>query len=210
MEWNIDFEDSLNDDRRRWIKQTLKAQVLLEDGQYGNAAQELWEVLTEARHSKDRRWEAITLAHLGSTYRYIRNGICHKLLEEALELSTELDFTPGRLIALTELGETACLWGKLDKAREMLEEALSLVEPEREKDRRGVLLRLAMAYEGQDEVDQAKAFLDEVLQIDARLGIVDEEDRAHRRRLNGPAKPAQAAGGAAATATPPPIGALRR
>lgn len=189
MEWNIDFESELNEDRRRWTKQTLKAQVLLEQGRYGDAAQELWEVLTESRHAKDRRWECITLAHQGSVYRYIRNGICQKLLEEALELSEELDFTPGKLIALTELGETACLWGKLDKAREMLEEALSLVEPDREKDRRAVLLRLAMAYEGKDELETAKSFLDEVLQIDSRLGIPDEEDLAHRRRLNGAAEP---------------------
>jgi tetratricopeptide (TPR) repeat protein len=209
MEWNIDFEDSLNDDRRRWTKQTLKAQVLFEGGQYGNAAQELWEVLTEARHAKDRRWECITLAHLGSVYRYIRNGICQKLLEEALELSQELNFTAARLIALTELGETACLWGKLDKAREMLEEALSLVEPERERDRRAVLLRLAMAYEGKDEVEQAKAFLEEVLQIDSRLGIPDEEDRAHRRRLNGPGQ-AAGAGKVAASGASNQLGTLRR
>jgi hypothetical protein len=77
----------------------------------------------------------------------------------------------------------------------MLEEALSLVEPDRERDRRAVLLRLAMAHEGQDNVEQAKAFVDEVLEIDRRLGIPDDEDRAHRRRLNGPAAatPAQRA-----------------
>ena len=192
MEWNVDFEDSLNEERRRWTKQTLKAQVLYEEGQYGNAAQELWEVLTEARHAKDRCWECITLAHQGSVYRYIRNGICQKLLEEALELSEELDFRPAKLIALTELGETACLWGKLDKARQMLEEALSLVEPGRERDRRAVLLRLAMAHEGKDEVETAKSLLDEVLQIDARLGIPDDEDRAHRQRLDAAAKPLEA------------------
>ncbi len=192
MEWNVDFETSLNEDRRRWTKQTLKAQVFLEQGHYADAAQQLWEVLTEARHAKDRRWECITLAHQGSVYRYIRNGICQKLLEEALELSEELDFVPAKLIALTELGETACLWGKLDKAREMLEQALSLVEPGREQDRRAVLLRLAMAYEGKGEVETAKSLLDEVLQIDARLGIPDHEDREHRQRLDAAAEPLEA------------------
>jgi tetratricopeptide (TPR) repeat protein len=185
MEWNIDFEDSLNDDRRRWTKQTLKAQLLCEEGRYGEAAQELWEVLTEARHAGDKRWECITLAHQGSVYRNIRNGICQKLLEQALDLSEELGFTPARLIALTELGETACLWGKLDKAQSMLEQALSLVEPGRERDRRAVLLRLAMAREAQGEIDKAKALVDEVLLIDRGLGISSIEDREHRERLNG-------------------------
>jgi len=191
MEWNIDFEDSLNEERRRWTKQTLKAQLLLEEKRYGDAAQELWEVLTEARASKDRRWECVTLAHQGSVYRNIRNGICQKLLEQALELSEEIDFNPGRLIALTELGETACLWGKLDKAQSMLERALSLVEPGRERDRRAVLLRLAMASEAQGDVDKARSLLDEVLLIDARLRIPSNEDREHRERLNGVSDPIQ-------------------
>ena len=191
MEWNVDFEESLNEDRRRWMKQTLKAEVFFEQHRYGEAAQELWEVLTETRHAKDRRWECITLAHQGSVYRFIRNGICQKLLEEALELSKELEFTPAKLIALTELGETACLWGKLDKALKILQEALSLVNPEREKDRRAVLLRLAMAYEGLGEVEKAKSILDEVLLIDNRLGIADDEDQQHRQRLNGTANPAE-------------------
>jgi tetratricopeptide (TPR) repeat protein len=186
MDWNTDFEHELNEDRRRWTRQTLKAQVLCEEAKYEAAAQELWEVLIEARHAKDRRWECITLAHLGKVYRHIRNGICQKLLEEALELSKELDFTPGKLIAIGELGETACLWGKLGKAREMLEQALSLVDPERGKDRRAVLLRLAMACEGQGDIAKAKSNLDEVLLIDKKLGIPDEEDREHRQRLNEP------------------------
>jgi len=183
MEWNTDFEEDLTEVRRRWTKQTLKAQVLLEQRKYGEAAQELWEVLTEARHAKDKRWECITLAHQGKVYRNIRNGICQKLLEEALELSEELEFTPGRLIALGELGETACLWGELDKAVKMLEESLSLVEPERENDRRAVLLRLAMVYEGKGEIERPKSILDEVLLIDKRLGIADDEDREHSERL---------------------------
>ena len=184
MEWNIDFEDSLNEERRRWMKQTLKAQVLADEGRYGEAAQELWETLTEARHAEDRRWECITLAHQGSVYRNIRNGICQKLLEEALALSEEIDFTPGKVIALTQLGETACLWGKLDKAESMLNQALSLVEPGRERDRRAVLLRLAMASEAQGEIERAKSFVDEALRIDSALGIDSKEDREHRDRLN--------------------------
>jgi len=191
MEWNIDFEQDLNEDHRRWTKQTLKAQLFLEERRYGEAAQELWEVLTEARASKDKRWECITLAHQGSVYRNIRNGICQKLLEQALELSEEIDFKPARLIALTELGETSCLWGKLDKAEGMLNEALSLVEPERERDRRAVLLRLAMANEAKGNVEKAKLILDEVLVIDGRLGIVCNEDREHRERLNGASEPAR-------------------
>ncbi|MBW1688199.1 MAG: tetratricopeptide repeat protein [Deltaproteobacteria bacterium] len=184
MEWNIDFEENLNEDQRRWTKQTLRAQLFSEEGRYGEAAQELWETLTEARHAKDRRWECITLAHQGSVYRNIRNGICQKLLEEALALSEEIDFTPGKLIALTELGETACLWGKLDKADAMLERALSLVEPGRERDRRAVLLRLAMAREARGEIEKAKSLVDEALLIDRGLGIPDKEDREHRERLN--------------------------
>jgi tetratricopeptide (TPR) repeat protein len=187
MDWNTDFEHELNEDRRRWTRQTLKAQVLCEERKYETAAQELWEVLIEARHAKDRRWECITLAHLGKVYRHIRNGICQKLLEEALELGKELDFTPGRLIAIGELGETACLWGKLGKAREMLEQALSLVDPQRGRDRRAVLLRLAMAYEGQGDIEKARSNLDEVLAIDRKLGIPDDDDLEHRQRLNGPA-----------------------
>ena len=189
MEWNIDFEENLNENQRRWTKQTLRAQLLSEDGRYGEAAQELWETLTEARHANDKRWECITLAHQGSVYRNIRNGICQKLLEEALALSEEIDFTPGTLIALTELGETACLWGKLDKAQNMLERALSLVEPGRERDRRAVLLRLAMAREARGEIEKAKSLVDEALLIDRGLGISDNEDREHRERLNDTSEP---------------------
>jgi tetratricopeptide (TPR) repeat protein len=184
MEWNTDFEEHLTEARRGWTKRTLKAQVLFEQGRYGDAAQELWEVLIEARHAKDRRWECVTLAHQGKVYRHIRNGICKKLLEEAFELSEELDFTPGKLIALGELGETACLWGELDKAVEMLEESLSLVVPERENDRRALLLRLAMVYEGKGETERPRSILEEVLLIDKRLGIDDHEDREHFERLH--------------------------
>ena len=189
MEWNIDFEKTLGEDEQRWTKQTLKAQVFFEEGQYGKAAQELWEVLIEARHAENKRWECITMGHQGKVYRHIRNGICQKLLEGALALSEELDFAPGKLIALAELGETACLWGDLAKAREMLEEALSLVESKREQDRRAVLLRLAMVLEGQGEFAEARSLVREVLLIDKRLEIPDGEDREHLERLNGPAKP---------------------
>lgn len=191
MEWNVTFEKSFGEEEQRWTRQTLKAQVVFEAGQYGNAAKELWEVLIEARHAKNRPWECITLAHLGKVYRHIRNGISLKLLEEALELSRELDFAPGELIALGELGETACLWGDLAKARKTLEEAVRLVEPERENDRRALLLRLAMVYEGQGESKKAKSMVGEVLQIDKRLGIPDGEDREHFDRLNGTTEPVE-------------------
>jgi tetratricopeptide (TPR) repeat protein len=183
MEWNVDFEKSLGEEQQRWTRQTLKAQVFFEAGQHGKAAQELWEVLMEARHAKNKRWECTTLAHQGKVYRHIRNGICQKLLEEALKLSEELGFAPGKLIALAELGETACLWGELEKARTMLEQALGLVESEREQDRRAVLLRLAMVLEGQGKFEKAKSLVREVLVIDKRLEIVDDEDREHLERL---------------------------
>jgi tetratricopeptide (TPR) repeat protein len=191
MEWNVDFEKSLGEEEQRWTRQTLKAQVFFEEGQHGKAVQELWEVLIEARHAHNKQWECITLAHQGKVYRHIRNGICKKLLEEALELSGEIDFSPGKLIALAELGETACLWGELAKAREMLEEALTLVESRREQDRRAVLLRLAMVLEGQGDVVKAKSLVSEVLLIDKRLDIPDAEDREHLERLNGTAEPAR-------------------
>jgi tetratricopeptide (TPR) repeat protein len=193
MEWNVTFENSLGEDEQRWTRQTLKAQVVFEAGQYGNAAKELWEVLIEARHAKNRPWECITLAHLGKVYRHIRNGISLKLLEEALELARELGFTPGELIALGELGESACLWGELTKARETLEEAMRLVEPERQNDRRALLLRLAMVYEGQGSFRKAKSMVGEVLEIDRRLGIPDHDDREHFERLNGGAEPVEEA-----------------
>jgi tetratricopeptide (TPR) repeat protein len=193
MEWNVTFEKSLGEDQQNWTRQTLKAQVVFESGQYGNAAKELWEVLLEARHAKERQWECITLAHLGKVYRHIRNGISLKLLEEALELSNGLDFAPGKLIALGELGETACLWGDLAKAQEWLEEAMLLVEPERENDRRALLLRLAMVYEGGGEFGKAKSAVGEVLRIDKRMGIPDEEDREHFERLDEGVEPVEVA-----------------
>jgi hypothetical protein len=191
MEWNVTFEKSLKEDQQRWTRQTLKAQVVFEAGQYGNAAKELWEVLIEARHAKNEPWECITLAHLGKVYRHIRNGISLKLLEEALELARKLDFAPGELIALGELGETSCLWGELPKARKLLEEAMALVVPERENDRRALLLRLAMVYEGQGASRRAKSMVGEVLEIDRRLGIPDHDDREHFERLNGGAEPVE-------------------
>ena len=191
MDWNVDFEKNLGEEEQRWTRQTLKAQVLFEGGQHAKAAQELWEALMEARHAENKRWECITLAHQGKVYRHIRNGICQKLLEEALGLSEELDFTPGKLIALGELGETACLGGDLTTARKMLEVALGLVESDREQDRRAVLLRLAMVLEGQDEIEKAKSNLREVLLIDKRLEIPDNEDREHLARLNEMAAPVE-------------------
>jgi tetratricopeptide (TPR) repeat protein len=191
MEWNVDFEKSLGEDEQRWTRQTLKAQVFFEEGQHGKAAQELWEVLIEARHAENKKWECITLAHQGKVYRHIRNGICQKLLAEALKLSEKLDFAPGRLIALAELGETACLWGELGKAREMLEKALSLVRSDRDQDRRAVLLRLAMVLEGQGDFEEAKSLVREVLLIDRKLEIPDAEDREHLERLSGPTQPAR-------------------
>jgi tetratricopeptide (TPR) repeat protein len=191
MEWNVTFEKSLGEDQQRWTRQTLKAQVLFEAGQYGDAAGELWEVLIEARHAQNRPWECITLAHLGKVYRHIRNGISLKLLEEALGLARELRFTPGEVMALGELGETACLWGELNKAVGLLEESLSLVVPERENDRRALLLRLAMVYEGQGKSRKAKSLVGEVLEIDRRLGIADDDDREHFERLNGGSEPVE-------------------
>ena len=44
-----------------------------------------------------------------------------------------------------------------------------------------------MVYEGQGEIEKAKANVDEVLVIDSELGIPDDEDREHRQRLNGSA-----------------------
>ena len=200
MDWNVDFERNLGEEEQRWTRQTLKAQVFFEGGQHAKAAQELWEALMEARHAENKQWECITLAHQGKVYRHIRNGICQKLLEEALGLSEDLDFTPGKLIALAELGETACLWGDLGKARKMLEEALSLVESEREQDRRAVLLRLAMVLEGQDEIEKARSNLREVLLIDKRLEIPDDEDREHLERLDGMAEPVEGMRGASVLA----------
>jgi hypothetical protein len=81
------------------------------------------------------------------------------------------------------------LWGELDKALEMLQKALSLVEPARENDRRAILLRLAMVHEGKGELEKPRLLLDEVLQIDQRLGIPDDDDREHRQRLGETVNP---------------------
>ena len=48
-----------------------------------------------------------------------------------------------------------------------------------------------MVYEGQGEFEKARSIVGEVLRIDNRLGIPDDEDREHFERLNGSAEPVQ-------------------
>lgn len=184
MEWAVDFIPSVEKDEVKLIRDTLEAKLKAEAGQYGEAARILWELLVQLRHNKNRRWECLTMVHMGKVYRALRWSIALSLFEDALELAESLDFSEAKLMALTELGEMKCHWGQFEDSLELFDKAFELLEDSDLKNRRILLLNKVIAYEGLDEIDRCQELLEEVLEIDRTIGCEDmEEDLAHYRRL---------------------------
>jgi len=186
MDWSVDFSSSVDKGELKLIRETLEAKLKAEAGQYGEAARILWELLVQLRHDKNRRWECITMVHMGKVYRALRWSIAVSLFEDALALAEELSFAHAQMTALAELGEMKCQWGQFDDSLELLQKALVLVQEGDLASRRLVLLDMVIAYEGLDDIQKCRSLLEEVLEIDKRTGSEElPEDLAHLRRLRG-------------------------
>jgi tetratricopeptide (TPR) repeat protein len=186
MDWTVEFAPSLDKEDIKCIRETLEAKLKTESGHYGEAARVLWELLVQLRHEKKRMWECITMIHLAKVYRTLRGSIAIHLLEDALELAQALQFKQAKLMALGELGEISCLWGKFEKSLELFTQAFDLLEADDAKNKRLLLLDMAIAYEGLNQLPRAKALLDEVVALHHQLELSPQEvedDQSHLNRI---------------------------
>jgi len=184
MHWAIDFVSDVKKADVSLMRETLEAKLKADSGQYGEAARILWELLLMVRHAKRRRWECITMIHMGKVYKAIRWRIAVQLFEEALELSEQIGMDRARLMALAELGEMECTWGHFTEALELFERASELLDPADLETRRSLLLVRVLAHEGLNSLDTCTEMLGEVLTLDEELEHPDmDEDRDHLARL---------------------------
>lgn len=184
MQWAIDFVTDVSKTDVELMRETLDAKLKADSGQYGEAARILWELLLIVRGAKRRRWECITMIHMGKVYKALRWRIAVQLFEEALELSEEIEMGLAQLMALAELGEMECTWGHFTEALELFDRAMALLDPADLESRRSLLLDRTLAHEGLNELSRCATLLDEVLQLDGELDHPDqEEDRAHLERI---------------------------
>lgn len=184
MDWSVDLSSSVDKDELKLIRDTLEAKLKAEAGQYGEAARILWELLVQLRHDKNRKWECITMVHMGKVYRALRWSIAVSLFEDALELAEELSFDEAKMMALAELGEMKCHWGQFEDSLELFHKALALVTEGDFASRRHILLDMVIAHEGLDNIPRCHELLEEVIEMDKVIGREEmEEDLAHQRRL---------------------------
>lgn len=184
MEWAVDFLPSVGNDDVRLIRDTLEAKLKAESGQYGEAARILWEILVQVRHAKNRRWECITMVHMGKVYRALRWSIAVQLFEDCLELAESIRFDRAKAMCLAELGEMKCHWGQFEESLDLFDKALSLVEEGDLESRRMIILNKVVAYEGLDDLERCRELLQQALDIDRKIGCSDiEEDMAHLSRI---------------------------
>jgi tetratricopeptide (TPR) repeat protein len=184
MEWTVDFAPAVDKTQVKLIRDTLEAKLQAETGNYGEAARILWELLVELRHAGERHWECVTMIHLGNVYRALRWSIAQALLEDALKLARSLKFSLAKMMALTQLGEMHCHWGKFRESLVLFEEALETPEAELPNQQRLILLDMAVAYEGLDEITAARELVEKAVAIGRRIGGPEiREDVAHLDRL---------------------------
>ena len=185
MDWAVDFVSSVDRADMKILRETLEAKQKADSGQYGEAARILWELLVQLRHGKNRKWECITMVHMGKVYRALRWSIAQSLLEDALELAGKLDLARVKMMALAELGEMTCQLGKLEESLELLRRALELVEEGDERSRRTILLDLAIAYEGLGDLERCREVLLESVAIGRAVHDPEvEEDQVHLSRIS--------------------------
>ncbi|HOT12953.1 MAG TPA: hypothetical protein PK710_24440, partial [Polyangiaceae bacterium] len=65
MDWSVELSSSVDKEELKWVRETLEAKLKAESGQYGEAARILWELLVQIRHTKNSRWECLTMIHMG-------------------------------------------------------------------------------------------------------------------------------------------------
>lgn len=186
MDWAVETVTSVDKEELKLIRETLEAKLKAEAGQYGEAARILWELLITVRRQKNRRWECMTMLHMGKVYRALRWSIALSLFEEVLELSEELCFDHARMMALVELGEMRCQWGQFEESLELFDQAMTLLQDGDLSSERIILLNKVIAHEGLGHLDTCDALLQEVIAIDKSTGSPDlPEDLAHLKRITG-------------------------
>lgn len=184
MEWAVDFSATVSAADVEQMRETLEAKLKAESGQYEEASRILWELLVQVRHSKQPRWECITMIHLGKVYKSLRWRTAQQLLEEALDLADRISFDQGRMLALTELGRLESDWGHFEQALELYEQALPLLQPGDLERRRELLLAQVTAHEGLNQLQRCRELLAEVLHLDDTLDHEDgAADRARLQRI---------------------------
>ncbi|MFH1132457.1 MAG: hypothetical protein V1754_14065 [Pseudomonadota bacterium] len=184
MDWAVDFVSNVDTENVNLMRETLEAKLKAESGQYGEAARILWELLVQVRHAKKNQWECITMVHLGKVYKALRWKIAMQLFEQALELSETIEFPRAKMMALDEIGEMECNWGHFVEAIELFQKSLSLVERGDLESKRSILLNMIIAYEGLDDLQRCRTFLEEVLQIDETIDSAEmDEDKSHLERI---------------------------
>jgi tetratricopeptide (TPR) repeat protein len=184
MEWALEFVPTVDKENAKYIRETMEAKAKADTGQYGEAARILWELLIQVRHVGNRHWECMTTVHMGKVYRALRWTIAVNLLEDAIELADRLAFDLAKMMALAELGELKCQWGQFTESIELLSKALSLNDEDNLENRRHILLDMAVAYEGLDDIDRCRELLEEIVGIDRQIQSQDlHEDMDHLERI---------------------------
>ena len=184
MDWAVEFVSTMNKENAKYIRETLDAKAQSDIGNHADAARILWELFVQVRHIRDRRWECMTMVHLGKVYRALRWHIAVQLLEDAIELANQIDFDSAKMMALVELGEIKCQWGQFTESLSLFDEASKLL-PQGDLDaRRSVLLDMTVAYEGLNAINRCVELLAEVIEIDKEIKCEDiQDDLDHLERL---------------------------
>lgn len=184
MEWAVDFSANVSATDVEQMRETLEAKLKTESGQHEEAARILWELLVGVRHSKQPRWECITMIHLGMVYKSLRWRTAQQLLEEAQELADRIGFDQGRMLALVELGRLESDWGHFEQALALYDQALPLLQTGELERRRELLLAQVTAHEGLDQLQRCRELLAEVLHLDDALDHPEgAADRARLQRI---------------------------
>ncbi|MFH1843810.1 MAG: hypothetical protein ABIF77_11460 [bacterium] len=185
MEWNVEFAPANNEENERFLRETLEAKSRADRGQYGEAARILWELLVQARHLRDPLWECMTMVHMGKVYRALRWKIAVQLFEDAVDLADRIGLDTAKMIALAELGELKCQWGQFKESLDLLESAMGLLAADDLQSRRFILLDMTIAYEGLNDLERCESLLNEVVEIDKKIGsdeLPDDLDHLERIR----------------------------
>jgi len=184
MDWAVEFVSTMNRENAKFIRETLDAKARADTGNHNDAARILWELFVQVRHIRDRQWECMTMVHLGKVYRSLRWNIAVQLLEDAIGLSKEIDFSSATMMALVELGEIKCQWGQFTESLALFEEAFELLSEDDLEARRSLLLDMTVSYEGLNNFEKCEQLLAEVIEIDVEIKCEDiQDDLDHLERI---------------------------
>ncbi len=183
MEWAVEFASEKTEDNERFLRETLEAKSRADRGHYGEAARILWELLVQVR-MRDPQWECMTMVHMGKVYRALRWKIAVQLFEDAVDLADRIGLDAAKMIALAELGELKCQWGQFKESLDLLDSAMKLLTEGDLRGRRFILLDMTVAHEGLNDLAKCESLLNEVVEIDRKIGTDElEDDLEHLERI---------------------------